>query len=35
MFAYLDTFRHWLSTERGYDEVAIDFEIQQVGTYIS
>ncbi|XP_071636274.1 uncharacterized protein [Temnothorax longispinosus] len=35
MLAIKDTFRHWLSTERGYDEVAIDFEVQQVGTYIS
>ncbi|CAL1685112.1 unnamed protein product [Lasius platythorax] len=35
LLAVRDTLRYWLTNEKGYDEVAIEFELQQVGTHIS
>ncbi|XP_036141175.1 uncharacterized protein LOC118645030 [Monomorium pharaonis] len=35
LLAVRDALRYWLNNEKGYDEVAIEFEVQQVGTHIS
>lgn len=31
----LDALRYWLTNKKGYDEVATEYELQQVGTHIS